>query len=68
MLGEFYSPEVVDGVQATPNYIQYRSTLEGGPHGAIHSAIGGDMGPATSPNGIFSNIFLLTSYLHFSRG
>jgi tyrosinase len=51
MLSENYNKEAVDKVQKIDNYNHYRYDLEGGPHGAIHSAIGGDMGPNTSPNG-----------------
>jgi len=54
MLGEYYSPEVVDGGQKLGNYSAYRYQLEGTPHGAIHAMMGGDMGPSTSPNGMFS--------------
>ncbi|KAG4425556.1 hypothetical protein IFR04_001253 [Cadophora malorum] len=50
MLGEYYSPEVVDGGQKLGNYSAYRYQLEGTPHGAIHAMMGGDMGPSTSPN------------------
>ncbi|KAI9055050.1 hypothetical protein LZ554_000016 [Drepanopeziza brunnea f. sp. 'monogermtubi'] len=50
MLGEFYSPEIMAAVQAIPDYATYRYQLEGTPHGAVHSAIGGDMVPSTSPN------------------
>ncbi|KAK0118659.1 hypothetical protein ONS95_007540 [Cadophora gregata] len=50
MLGEYYSPEVVDGAQALGTYTEYRYELEGTPHGAIHAAVGGDLGPSTSPN------------------
>lgn len=53
MLGEYYSPEVVDGGQKLGNYSAYRYQLEGTPHGAIHAMMGGDMGPSTSPNGTF---------------
>lgn len=54
MLAEFYTPEVVQEIQALGDYDTYRKKLESGPHGAIHSAVGGDMPPATSPNGQFS--------------
>jgi tyrosinase len=54
MFGENFSPEIVDGIQALENYTDYRYKLEGTPHGAIHSGIGGDMSPATSPNGELS--------------
>lgn len=51
MISDAYSPEAVKKVQAVEKYDDYRYTLEGGPHGAIHSAIGADMIPNTSPNG-----------------
>ncbi|KAL7619911.1 hypothetical protein AAE478_010458 [Parahypoxylon ruwenzoriense] len=50
MLGEYYSPEALATVQVIPDYNQYRIKLEGTPHGAIHSAVGGDLSPSTSPN------------------
>jgi tyrosinase len=51
MLSSSYTKEVVNKVQEIKGYDEYRKTLEGGPHGAIHSALGGDMTPNTSPNG-----------------
>ena len=51
MLSEFYTTKVVEEINALENYPDFRFQLEGVPHGAIHSAIGGDMSPATSPNG-----------------
>ncbi|EKD16899.1 monooxygenase [Drepanopeziza brunnea f. sp. 'multigermtubi' MB_m1] len=50
MLGEFYSPEMLANVQASADYATYRFQLESTPHGAVHSGIGGDMVPSTSPN------------------
>ncbi|KAK3498101.1 uncharacterized protein B0T23DRAFT_394280 [Neurospora hispaniola] len=50
MLADSYNKEAVDKVAAQDNYKDFRYHLEGGPHGAIHSAVGGDMSPATSPN------------------
>ncbi|KAK8023722.1 hypothetical protein PG993_011788 [Apiospora rasikravindrae] len=50
MLSFAYSPKTIAGIQAKPGYDDYRQYLEGNPHGAIHSAINGDMGPASSPN------------------
>ncbi|KAG8670411.1 hypothetical protein FPOAC2_09773 [Fusarium poae] len=50
MFSDAYTPETVKKVQAVDNYDEYRYTLEGGPHGAIHSSIGGDMVPNTSPS------------------
>jgi tyrosinase len=51
MLAEYYTKEVIKTVSAVQTYPDFRYKLEGGPHGAIHSAVGGDMSPATSPNG-----------------
>lgn len=50
MLASAYKPNVVNEIQNSKDYDSYRRTLESGPHGAIHSAVGGDLGPATSPN------------------
>ncbi|CAK1367117.1 hypothetical protein CB0940_10441 [Cercospora beticola] len=50
MLASAYKPDVVNEIQNSKDYDSYRRTLESGPHGAIHSAVGGDLGPATSPN------------------
>ncbi|KAK7991413.1 Tyrosinase [Apiospora saccharicola] len=50
MLADSYTKKVVDEVSAQTTYVDFRYQLEGGPHGAIHSAVGGDMSPATSPN------------------
>ncbi|KAM0228723.1 hypothetical protein ACHAP5_011861 [Fusarium lateritium] len=50
MLSSTYTKEAVKKVQDVKNYNEYRKALEGGPHGAIHSALGGDMVPNTSPN------------------
>ncbi|KAK8118267.1 uncharacterized protein PG998_006548 [Apiospora kogelbergensis] len=50
MLADAYTPDVVADVAAQARYQDFRYKLEGGPHGAIHSAVGGDMSPATSPN------------------
>ena len=52
MLAGSYTQAVVAEVAAQDNYADFRYKLEGGPHGAIHSAVGGDMSPATSPNGM----------------
>ncbi|KAF4551773.1 Tyrosinase-like protein 3 [Elsinoe fawcettii] len=50
MFAPNYSKEAVDKIQALSGYDAYRRQLEGTPHGAIHSALGGDMIPSTSPN------------------
>ncbi|GKU08005.1 unnamed protein product, partial [Fusarium langsethiae] len=39
MFSDNYSPEAVKKVQDVKKYDEYRQALEGGPHGAIHSAI-----------------------------
>jgi tyrosinase len=51
MFSSQYAPEAVKKIQAIQRYDEYRQRLESGPHGAIHSAIGGDMIPNSSPNG-----------------
>lgn len=51
MFGPNYTEEIVDEILAVDGYPDFRYQLEGVPHGAVHSAIGGDMMPATSPNG-----------------
>jgi len=43
MLAGSYTNEVVAEVQALEDYPSFRYKLEGGPHGAIHSAVGGDV-------------------------
>ncbi|GIZ48654.1 hypothetical protein CKM354_001170600 [Cercospora kikuchii] len=50
MLAFAYKPDVVAEIQGLKDYDSYRRRLESGPHGAIHSAVGGDLIPATSPN------------------
>jgi tyrosinase len=51
MLAEYYTKAAVEKASAAQTYADFRYKLEGGPHGAVHSGIGGDMSPATSPNG-----------------
>jgi tyrosinase len=51
MFGSHYTTQVVDGIQTLADYKSYRPELEGNPHGAVHTGIGGDMIPPTSPNG-----------------
>jgi tyrosinase len=51
MFASHYTKDVVDSIAALTTYDDFRIQLESGPHGAIHSAVGGDMSPATSPNG-----------------
>ncbi|OSS50031.1 hypothetical protein B5807_05269 [Epicoccum nigrum] len=50
MFGPHYTSVIVDEIMAVDDYPDFRYQLEGNPHGAIHSAVGGDMSPATSPN------------------
>ncbi|KAI8931396.1 hypothetical protein NX059_011726 [Plenodomus lindquistii] len=50
MFVKSYTPEILAGVAANNNFNDFRKSLENGPHGAVHSAIGGDMSPATAPN------------------
>ncbi|KAJ4027870.1 hypothetical protein NW752_000116 [Fusarium irregulare] len=50
MFSTQYTPKAVKKIQAIKHYDDYRQKLERGPHGAIHSAIGGDMIPNSSPN------------------
>ncbi|OTB16984.1 hypothetical protein K445DRAFT_21175 [Daldinia sp. EC12] len=50
MLSDAYTPEAVAKINAFTDYINFHNKLEAGPHGAIHSAVAGDMMPATSPN------------------
>lgn len=46
-----YNATYVATVQGIENYNDYRIKLENSPHQAIHSALGGEMNPSTSPNG-----------------
>lgn len=46
-----YNKTNVAIVQKNAKFLSYHDALEQGPHQAIHSAIGGEMNPATSPNG-----------------
>ncbi|PSN59511.1 monooxygenase [Corynespora cassiicola Philippines] len=45
-----YTPESVKEIHEKSAYADFRYGLEGTPHGAIHSAVGGDMLPSHSPN------------------
>lgn len=38
-------------IQQHDNWADFKQDLEGGPHGAIHASLGGEMNPTTSPNG-----------------
>ncbi|KAI9376528.1 hypothetical protein BJX61DRAFT_538767 [Aspergillus egyptiacus] len=46
----YYNATYVAIVQSEETFETYHTMLEGGPHGIIHSSIGGEMNPATSPN------------------
>ena len=58
MLGDAYSPDVMERINAITDFDDFRRDLEGGPHGAVHRGVGGldgDMGlQSSSPNGQFS--------------
>lgn len=45
-----YTPERVAEIHAHANFPSFHNDLETGPHGAIHSAVGGDLFPSSSPN------------------
>ncbi|KAJ5499580.1 Tyrosinase [Penicillium expansum] len=45
MLASEYTPNVINKISKLRDYNSYRISLESGPHGAVHSAIGGDMSP-----------------------
>lgn len=51
ILGPDYSPSAIAKINQAQDYSTFHTQLENGPHGAVHSGIGGDMMPATSPNG-----------------
>lgn len=47
----YIKPAAVAKVQEeSGNWTVYYAALEGGPHGAIHMSLGGEMNPSTSPN------------------
>ncbi|KAK2032532.1 Di-copper centre-containing protein [Colletotrichum zoysiae] len=50
MFSNYYDNKTIVEIATLDNYPDFRYRLEGVPHGAIHSAVGGDMSPATSPN------------------
>lgn len=52
-----YNATYVGIVQGEERFETYSGALEGGPHGIIHSALGGEMNPTTSPNGELCLIF-----------
>ncbi|KAK1656697.1 hypothetical protein BDP55DRAFT_624850 [Colletotrichum godetiae] len=47
---ENYNATSIEIVQSEKTFETYRPMLEGGPHGIIHSSLGGEMNPTTSPN------------------
>ncbi|KAM0205509.1 hypothetical protein ACHAPA_008863 [Fusarium lateritium] len=49
--GDSYSPQAVAKISdSSKNFTTFATSLENGPHGAIHQAVGGDLVPSTSPN------------------
>lgn len=48
----YYNATYAAIVQKNARLDTYHMALEGGPHGIIYSAMGGEMSPATSPNGM----------------
>jgi tyrosinase len=57
------NPTIITGVNSNTDFLSFHSALEGGPHNIVHAGIGGsygDMGPLTSPNGMFIFPCLLT--------
>ncbi|KAF5022988.1 hypothetical protein F66182_4945 [Fusarium sp. NRRL 66182] len=49
--GDSYSSQAVSKLgDSSKNFTVFADSLENGPHGAIHQAVGGDLVPATSPN------------------
>lgn len=53
MFGPSRSPEKIAEINAYTKYTDFHPNLENIPHGSVHSSVGGDMSPATSPNGQF---------------
>ncbi|KAH7131230.1 hypothetical protein EDB81DRAFT_950569 [Dactylonectria macrodidyma] len=49
-LASVYNATYVGIVQKNAKFASYHTALEGGPHGVIHAAMGGEMNPSTSPN------------------
>ncbi|OHW94339.1 monooxygenase [Colletotrichum incanum] len=50
--GDLYSQAKVSSIiENSSNFSTFATALEADPHGAIHSAVGGDLFPSTSPNG-----------------
>ncbi|KAH6682247.1 monooxygenase [Plectosphaerella plurivora] len=50
VMARYYTPAIVETISHSASYNDYHIALESGPHGAVHSGIGGDMSPASSPN------------------
>ncbi|KAK7946231.1 uncharacterized protein PG986_010552 [Apiospora aurea] len=50
MRSSAFSARAVADVQARHDYDRYRQDLEGGPHDAVHKAVGGELAVASSPN------------------
>jgi tyrosinase len=51
MIGFAYDDNVVAGLFTHTTYASFRFALEGGPHGAVHAGVGGDLGRNSSTNG-----------------
>lgn len=69
LLGWQYAPGVVDGVMRNEHYDGFHIDLETGPHSAVHTALSGevgDMGPFTSPNGMFVSCLFYRPFLFVS--
>ncbi|KAI8057742.1 hypothetical protein BDF22DRAFT_662196 [Syncephalis plumigaleata] len=50
-IDNFYSPEALQGIiTRSRSYNDFRRQIEGAPHGAVHSGIGGAMATMYSPN------------------
>ena len=56
LIGIGYRPDIMDEVNSWTVYEGFRRALESSPHGAVHAGVGGgrgDMGPNSSPNGMY---------------
>jgi tyrosinase len=50
MMAFAYGPDAINTLFGVQDYAGFRDQLERGPHGAVHTGIGGDMLMMTSPN------------------
>lgn len=58
MIGYAYGPEIMSEVRSWTDFATFAGALESSPHGGVHAGIArgrGDMGPVTSPNGMYSS-------------